>query len=76
MTDESTTASAAPPTRVPTSSAATCALCGKPQVERYKPFCSKRCSDIDLNRWLFGRLAVPAPPADHDDDVFQNRALP
>jgi uncharacterized protein len=34
--------------------AAACPICGKPSVEEYKPFCSKRCSDVDLNRWLVG----------------------
>lgn len=29
-----------------------CPLCGKTAVEQYNPFCSKRCADIDLGRWL------------------------
>ena len=37
-----------------------CAICGKPQSARYRPFCSRRCADIDLNRWLTGRYAIPA----------------
>ena len=50
-----------------------CPICGKPNVERYRPFCSRRCADVDLNRWLSGVYAVPvtaneedepAPPAD------------
>ncbi len=45
-----------------------CALCGKPQAERFRPFCSKRCSDIDLNRWLSGVYAVPAAAADDEAD--------
>jgi endogenous inhibitor of DNA gyrase (YacG/DUF329 family) len=41
-----------------------CATCGKPQDARFKPFCSKRCADIDLGRWLKGSYAIPAeePP--------------
>lgn len=35
-----------------------CPICGKPAVFLYKPFCSKRCADIDLNRWLSGAYAV------------------
>lgn len=31
-----------------------CPICGKPSTFLYKPFCSKRCADIDLNRWLSG----------------------
>ncbi len=37
-----------------------CAICGKPKDERFKPFCSKRCADVDLNRWFSGGYAVPA----------------
>ncbi|MGB8365242.1 MAG: DNA gyrase inhibitor YacG [Rhizomicrobium sp.] len=36
-----------------------CPICGKPQDGRFKPFCSKRCADIDLSRWLKGVYAVP-----------------
>ena len=41
-----------------------CAACGKPQVAAFKPFCSKRCADLDLGRWLKGSYAIPAeePP--------------
>ncbi len=37
-----------------------CALCDKPVVEKYSPFCSKHCADIDLGRWLKGQYAIPA----------------
>lgn len=46
---------------------AKCALCGKPAVETYRPFCSKRCADIDLNRWLRGVYAIPVED-DEDED--------
>ncbi len=36
-----------------------CVICGKPKDERYKPFCSKRCAELDLNRWFTGRYAIP-----------------
>ena len=36
-----------------------CPTCGKPALQRFRPFCSKRCADIDLNRWLSGSYAVP-----------------
>jgi endogenous inhibitor of DNA gyrase (YacG/DUF329 family) len=45
-----------------------CPICGKPAAEKSKPFCSKRCADIDLNRWLSGVYAVPAAETDEDDD--------
>lgn len=37
-----------------------CAVCKKkPALKAYKPFCSKRCADIDLNRWFTGGYAIP-----------------
>ncbi|MEQ1617471.1 MAG: DNA gyrase inhibitor YacG [Terricaulis sp.] len=37
-----------------------CVICGKPKDERYRPFCSKRCAQLDLNRWFSGGYAIPA----------------
>jgi uncharacterized protein len=48
-------------------SAPTCAICGNPRSEEYRPFCSKRCADVDLGRWLNGSYAVPVE-ADADED--------
>lgn len=45
-----------------------CAICGKPQDSKYRPFCSKRCADVDLNRWLSGGYAIPAAEEDEPDD--------
>lgn len=46
-----------------------CALCGKPQEQKYRPFCSKRCADLDLGRWLNEEYRIPGnPPADEFDD--------
>jgi endogenous inhibitor of DNA gyrase (YacG/DUF329 family) len=39
-----------------------CPICGKPRAEEHRPFCSKRCADVDLGRWLEGRYAVPGAP--------------
>jgi uncharacterized protein len=36
-----------------------CSVCNQPVQLRYKPFCSKRCADVDLNRWLTGKYAIP-----------------
>lgn len=41
-----------------------CAVCGKPKQEAYRPFCSKRCADIDLHRWFSGGYAIPAEEGD------------
>jgi len=37
-----------------------CPICRRPTDPAFRPFCSKRCSDVDLQRWLSGRYAVPA----------------
>jgi endogenous inhibitor of DNA gyrase (YacG/DUF329 family) len=51
-----------------------CPICRKRDcVEAYKPFCSKRCADIDLGRWFNGSYAIqteePAPIADPVPDA-------
>lgn len=48
--------------------AAKCVQCRKPQSERYKPFCSKRCADLDLHRWLSDGYAIPAVEDDLSSD--------
>ena len=45
-------------------SAPPCPICNKPSVREFKPFCSKRCADVDLSRWFSGAYAVPGEPAD------------
>jgi endogenous inhibitor of DNA gyrase (YacG/DUF329 family) len=45
-------------------SAKPCPICGKPAAFATRPFCSKRCADIDLHRWLGGVYAIPAVDAD------------
>jgi endogenous inhibitor of DNA gyrase (YacG/DUF329 family) len=37
-----------------------CPICGRPSIEKYSPFCSSRCADVDLYRWLNGTYAIPA----------------
>jgi endogenous inhibitor of DNA gyrase (YacG/DUF329 family) len=41
-----------------------CPICRKPADPKYRPFCSRRCADVDLGRWLTGGYAIPA----QDDD--------
>ena len=46
-----------------------CPICGKPAAEASTPFCSERCRDVDLNRWLSGSYAIPGrKDADEDAD--------
>jgi endogenous inhibitor of DNA gyrase (YacG/DUF329 family) len=44
-----------------------CPICGKPAADATRPFCSPRCRDVDLNRWLSGRYVIPAK--DEEDDA-------
>lgn len=37
-----------------------CTFCkNKAAIETFKPFCSKRCADLDLGQWLGGGYAIP-----------------
>ena len=46
-----------------------CPLCGKPRVQRFRPFCSARCRDVDLGRWFAASYAVPAVEPGYDEDA-------
>ena len=37
-----------------------CPICGKPTAADYRPFCSRRCADVDLGRWLTESYCIPA----------------
>jgi uncharacterized protein len=45
-----------------------CRICRKPVVAQFRPFCSRRCADIDLNRWLSGAYAVPVTEDEEEDE--------
>jgi endogenous inhibitor of DNA gyrase (YacG/DUF329 family) len=46
-----------------------CPICRtRPPDPKFRPFCSKRCADVDLQRWLSGRYAIPAVEDDADAD--------
>jgi len=49
------------------SGSAKCPICGRATATDYRPFCSRRCADVDLARWLSGGYAIPAR-ADDDED--------
>jgi len=44
-----------------------CPICGKPAIPEARPFCSKRCADVDLNRWLSNRYVVPGTDEDEEN---------
>ena len=47
----------------------TCPICAKPTAEAYRPFCSRRCADIDLGKWLNGSYAVPSTDPDDAEEA-------
>jgi endogenous inhibitor of DNA gyrase (YacG/DUF329 family) len=44
-----------------------CPVCGRPAQAETRPFCSLRCAQVDLGRWLTGSYAIPGEPADRDE---------
>ena len=43
-----------------------CPICTKPTDPKYRPFCSRRCADVDLGRWLNESYAIPAPETEEE----------
>ncbi len=58
--------------------AAPCPICSKPSDSKYAPFCSRRCADVDLSRWLKGGYAIPGRPAglEEDEEAVQRPKSP
>jgi endogenous inhibitor of DNA gyrase (YacG/DUF329 family) len=58
----------------------TCPICKRPSASEYRPFCSRRCADVDLGRWLTGAYAIPAEEAptqgESEEDPLDNAADP
>ena len=52
-----------------------CPICGKETDPKYRPFCSRRCADIDLGHWLKGDYAIPAE-SDETEDPADDGAPP
>jgi endogenous inhibitor of DNA gyrase (YacG/DUF329 family) len=44
-----------------------CPICGRETHASYRPFCSKRCADVDLGRWLTGAYAIPAEETEDEE---------
>lgn len=47
-----------------------CPICAKPATENYKPFCSKRCADADLGKWLGEGYRIPTDELPGFDDGY------
>jgi uncharacterized protein len=45
-----------------------CPICKKPSVQKFHPFCSNRCAQIDLNRWFGGNYAIPVKDDAQSED--------
>ncbi len=52
----------------------TCPICKKDTDAKYRPFCSRRCADVDLGKWLNGSYAVPSTDPDDMDRVAEELA--
>ena len=44
-----------------------CPVCRKPSSQMFHPFCSSRCQDVDLNRWLSGGYVIPGEAVEDED---------
>jgi len=51
---------------------AKCPICAKPADSAFRPFCSKRCADVDLQRWLSGRYVVSGGEDDEENPSSQD----
>lgn len=52
--------------------AKTCPICGKPESAEFEPFCSKRCAQIDLGRWLGDGYAIAGEPLEDLPEGLEN----
>jgi len=59
----------------PSATTRACPICGKPTTERYRPFCSARCGNVDLGRWLNEGYRIPAD-SDGDDRKAPDESRP
>lgn len=48
-----------------------CPICGKPAKAEYRPFCSRRCAQIDLGRWLSDSYVLPDDTPVEPEDLMQ-----
>ena len=46
-----------------------CPICRKASDPAYRPFCSRRCADVDLARWLRADYAIPVAPDDPEAEL-------
>ena len=56
--------------------AGACPICGKPRDEKLRPFCSKRCANLDLARWLAGDYSIPGAPTGEGNETADSEEGP
>ena len=56
----------------------TCPICSKETVQKYRPFCSKRCADIDLSKWLSGSYVIAGNSSNEEelDSPIEENSIP
>lgn len=47
----------------------TCPICKAETTKAYRPFCSKRCADVDLAKWFSGGYSIPGQDGDAIEDI-------
>lgn len=51
-----------------------CPICARKTDPSYRPFCSKRCADVDLAKWLTGAYAIPSTDPEDAEDIEREQA--
>jgi len=62
------------PAKTSKKSAAKCPICAKQTSPDYRPFCSKRCADLDLGKWLGDGYRIPTDEVPGMDGNFDDEA--
>ncbi|MCQ9154727.1 DNA gyrase inhibitor YacG [Acidomonas methanolica] len=52
-----------------------CPICQRPSVPAFRPFCSRRCADIDLGRWFNGSYRVPSTREEEEDETKDEKTV-
>ncbi len=48
-----------------------CPICAEDTVATYRPFCSRRCADVDLGKWMKGAYFVPSQDPDDAEKLLE-----
>ncbi|RKK01792.1 DNA gyrase inhibitor YacG [Pseudoroseomonas wenyumeiae] len=57
---------------MPSKPTTACPICGKAATPEHRPFCSARCRQVDLGRWLSGSYVIPGAPVEPEEDEAEN----